>query len=233
MPREFVGGDGAAEFDLIVVAEAAPGNIAALDIAKLRRVAPLARIVGLLASWCEGETRSGKPWPGVPRVYWHQWQARYRRERAAMLAGKLSGWTLPPGTSDEERMQKTAQALGEIAIRPVVGKLAIVARDLETFETLAGLCNRSGQQATWWRNEIPAEAANFADIQNVLVCCTHANEVELARFRQIRELLSGARIVALMDFPREEDVRLAGEAGVDAVVSKPFSIDELRSAMCT
>ena len=60
--------------DVIVVAQAFPGQFSADAIDQLRRAAPLARVVGLLGSWCEGETRTGWPWPAAIRVYWHQWR---------------------------------------------------------------------------------------------------------------------------------------------------------------
>ena len=55
--------------DLIVVAQAYPGQYAADRIDGLRRLAPLARVIGLLGSWCEGEVRSGRPWPRPPSGY--------------------------------------------------------------------------------------------------------------------------------------------------------------------
>ncbi len=227
MPHSLIHSAAAAEFELIVVAAAAPGRIAAADVQQLRRAAPLARIAGLLGSWCEGEMRSGKPWPGVPRVYWHQWPQRYLRERTAMLAGKLSGWTLPPSASDEERWQQTAAALGD-PIRLADGITAIVAGDLHTYEALADVCHRSGGLTQWSRGDFPGE---IGDVRRVLVSGQRTNDAEFARYRQLRQRLPTARIVALMDFPRHDDLLRAHEAGVDAVVSRPFSVDELRAVL--
>src|SRR5213595_3145892 len=58
---------------VIVVAQAWPGSFSVQQITRLRRAAPLARVIGLLASWLEGEARSGKPWPAAQRRYWHRW----------------------------------------------------------------------------------------------------------------------------------------------------------------
>ncbi len=49
--------------DVIVVAQAFPGQFSHEAIDRLRRLAPLARVVGLMGSWCEGEMRTGSPWP--------------------------------------------------------------------------------------------------------------------------------------------------------------------------
>ena len=57
-----------AAVDVIVVAQARPGEFSHAQIERLRQAAPLARIVGLLGSWCEGEMRSGRPWPAAVRT---------------------------------------------------------------------------------------------------------------------------------------------------------------------
>ena len=50
--------------ELIVMAQSRPGVFSAQWIERLRRSAPLAGVVALLGTWCEGETRSGRPAPG-------------------------------------------------------------------------------------------------------------------------------------------------------------------------
>ena len=73
--------------DVIVVAQAYPGQFSGEALDRLSRLAPLARVVGLLGSWCEGEVRSGRPWPGAVRVYWHQWPARCHQELGRLRQG--------------------------------------------------------------------------------------------------------------------------------------------------
>ena len=76
-----------AAVDVIVVAQARPGEFSHAGIERLRQSAPLARVVALLGSWCEGEVRSGKPWPAAVRTYWHQWPARADRELRRLALG--------------------------------------------------------------------------------------------------------------------------------------------------
>ena len=64
----------------IVLAQAYPGQFSPVAIDRLRNLAPLARLIAILGSWCEGEPRSGHPLPGVIRIYWHQAAERIRRE---------------------------------------------------------------------------------------------------------------------------------------------------------
>jgi CheY-like chemotaxis protein len=66
--------------DAIVLAQAFPGQFSHQAVDRLRRLAPLTRVLGLMGSWCEGEMRTGSPWPGAVRTYWHQWPARCEPE---------------------------------------------------------------------------------------------------------------------------------------------------------
>jgi hypothetical protein len=90
--------------DAIVVAEASPGQFSHRAIDGLRRLAPLARILGLMGSWCEGETRSGSPWPAAVRTYWHQWPTRCNRQLRRLALGEACSWALPATATDEERL---------------------------------------------------------------------------------------------------------------------------------
>ncbi|MFW6124996.1 MAG: hypothetical protein ACOC46_02510, partial [Pirellulales bacterium] len=73
--------------DVLVLAQALADQFPAEAVERLRARAPLARVVGLLGSWCEGEMRSGHPWPAALRVYWHQWGERASPQLAALAGG--------------------------------------------------------------------------------------------------------------------------------------------------
>ena len=72
--------------DVIVVAQAFPGQFSHRAIDRLRRLAPLARVVGLLGSWCEGEMRQRLALAG------------HRTDVLASMAGPLAArvFTLEP-----------------------------------------------------------------------------------------------------------------------------------------
>jgi hypothetical protein len=100
--------------DVIVVTQAFPGQFSHAAIERLRRVAPLARVVALLGSWCEGEMRSGRPWPAV-RTYWHQWAPRCRRQFQHLVRGESCSWALPPTATEEERVLADASGQWPVA----------------------------------------------------------------------------------------------------------------------
>ncbi len=157
--------------DVIVVAQARPGEFSRQAIDRLRRLAPLARIVGLMGSWCEGEMRSGAPWPASARAYWHQWPARGGREFQRLARGEPGSWSLPVTATEEERLLADADARGTEVV--VGGKRAtghdsrrqpppspsglvlIRSRSSEMAGWLLAACRDRGMAAIWHRR--PAE----------------------------------------------------------------------------
>jgi hypothetical protein len=56
-------------FDLIIMAQSRPGQFASEDVESVYQKWPTAKLLGLFGTWCEGEGRTGRPWPGVWRVH--------------------------------------------------------------------------------------------------------------------------------------------------------------------
>src|SRR5262245_46505932 len=69
-------GEGTPAPHAILIAQSRPGQSSRTAIEQWHARAPLARLVGLVGPWCEGEQRSGRPWPGVVRVPWRSWRTR-------------------------------------------------------------------------------------------------------------------------------------------------------------
>jgi hypothetical protein len=206
--------------DLIVVAQAFPGQVTADGIDRLRRLAPLACVLGLLGSWCEGEMRSGRPWPAALRVYWHQWLPRCRRELGELAAGRCTTWTLPSTASDEERFL----ALAERRPEGRQGLIAIDARQFEMQAWLVDACRHRGYATVWLRPEQPvcvegAKALIFDFGGEV--------DAEQERLCGLARLLRPAPVLALVNFPRIQDRERLLAAGVAAILSKPLLVDDL------
>src|SRR4051794_34740499 len=66
--------------ELIVIAQSRPDAICGDQLKHLQRSAPLAGVAALLGSWCEGETRTGRPLPGIHRLYWYEFPSWWRRQ---------------------------------------------------------------------------------------------------------------------------------------------------------
>jgi CheY-like chemotaxis protein len=220
---------------LVVIAQAWPGEIGHGELMRLRQAAPLARICGLFASWCEGETRSGRPWPGAWRVFGHQWPQRGARQLAALAAEAPSVWNLPVTATAEEQLfveidllarRKAAQTNGVVPTDDQArhSRIVVVAPVAETGSALADACRALGYQAVVWR-ETPASGELAAA---AMLWDTQADRAARAdTVENLRRGSGGAPIVALLGFPRPEQIERARAAGVAAVVSKPFLLADL------
>jgi hypothetical protein len=88
-------------YDLVVLAQSRRDQFLDSEVEELITNFPAAPVVGLLGSWCEGESRSGKPYPGVIQVYWHQWEGS-----PELLAGTPRGRQLCQITSSRGESRK-------------------------------------------------------------------------------------------------------------------------------
>jgi CheY-like chemotaxis protein len=206
--------------DVIVVAQAFAGQFSQRAIDRLRRTAPLARVLGLLGSWCEGEMRTGKPWPGAIHIYWHQWPPRCDQELGRMCRGESSAWGLPPTAIEEERL-----LLGADSPMPKQqGLIAIYTRLLEMQDWLSAALRRRGCSTVWLR---PPHSPGVEGAAAAIFDGSDCRGQQLSQLEHLAATLRPAPIIALLDFPRVEDRNRALAAGAAAVVSKPLHLDDL------
>lgn len=205
---------------VIILAERWPGEFAASHVDALRRAVPLARFVTVLGTWLEGETRTGRPRAGSLRVYWHRW-AEFSPALEARSPDSASAWSFPSTSSDDERL------LSAYEIEPATSSvsrsqsllIAIVARERDAFGSLADICGDRGWQTVWLRN-LETETSLHPDA--ILLDAATTSENELSRVVRLHVSIGRAPIVAIVGFPRFEDVSRWKAAGAATVVSKPF-----------
>jgi hypothetical protein len=206
--------------ELILIAQPLPGVICQQDVDRLQRLAPVARIVIVAGTWCEGELRTGSPPAGALRLYWYElscwWQAAQRR----WDDGLCPSWSAP---------LDHPQA-GRYAVDDSIGKLAIPssvvidADDFAVFECLADALAASGASATWARkDDLPHATAGIWDGGQL-------NDRELQRLRQFCQQVEGP-VVALLDFPRVEHFAAVGAVGAAAMFAKPYVMEEVLAAL--
>ena len=205
--------------DVIVLAQAWPGQFSLADVDRLRQAAPLTRIIGLLGSWCEGEARSGAPWPGVPRIYWHQWPVRWRTELARHATGVCPAWGQPVTFTEEERLLLPVNEMdsrqGTVALSchdPAVEawlSAALGAQDYSCVAITGSLSTRiRGVDAALWE-EHACDAAEVEDLKRLVAA------------------LAPAPVLALLSFPRAEDCERTLSGGAVAILSKPLLLGDL------
>jgi hypothetical protein len=206
--------------DLVVVAQSRAGQFSHGQVSALRRAVPLARIAALLGSWCEGEARTGRPWPGTTRLYWHQWIPWFARELDRLSDGKCPTWGLPVTATADEMIDFSIEAA-----RPSSGGLiAIRARQACTYDALADACRSVGYATVWLRDDQHVQVQGPCA---VIWDDTHCGERQAAHMAATAAAVRPAPLVALFHFLRIHDRRRALAAGAAAALSKPMLIDDL------
>lgn len=206
--------------DFVVVAQSRPGEFSISQIDMLRRQLPVARIIGLLGPWCEGETRTGQPWPGAIRIYWYHWLPQCSRAVGKLLDGACPSWGLPVTATDEDRL--LAAAIQKAPARR--GLIAIVAWHAETASALADACRACDYRTRWLR---PDRLEPLSKAAAALWVGGDMNDQEAEQLQRLAEQLPGTPIIALLDFPRVETETRARACGAVAAMARPFQLEDL------
>ncbi|HEY4234822.1 MAG TPA: response regulator [Lacipirellulaceae bacterium] len=203
--------------DLILFAASRSGMLRGRDVERLRRRVPLAGLVALLGSWCEGETRTGRPAPGVLRCFWYDFPHWWRRQLALRVAGLCPDWARPatkdaydPGTN----LQHVRNSSG--------GLIVLETTCWETGDALGDVLRASGYATVWIRPggcgaQVCGATAGIWEGRQL-------DEPEVSRLSEFCRRLAkdDAPVIALADFPRRERCEVAYRAGAAAVLGKPW-----------
>lgn len=207
--------------ELTIVGQNRPGELSAKTIQSLRRDAPLSGVVALLGTWCEGETRTGRPWPDVERLYWYEFPAWWRRQLALHAAGRCPDWA---------RWDTCGLRIADSSIRnpkfeirnPTRGLIVVSASVRDTACALSDVLQQAGYATLWQPPNRPplvvrGAVAGIWDGSQLSGC----EEESLAAF--CRELARDrAPVIALLDFPRRDRCEKAKDLGAAAVLGKPW-----------
>lgn len=211
---------------LVVLLQSRPSDFLEKEVHQLRTAAPLARLVTLLGSWCEGEMRTGVPLPGMVRLYWHEWEPVCERELARLLdetpsestASAISTWSMPVTATDEERLLANRQ----IHLPRGSGLVAIDSASPAMSSWMADACEQQGYSIflSGHRQEKPSDVRG---VNVVIVDASECNKTERARIKELQTRWPSARMMVLLDFPRIEQRRYLERQGVSTIVSKPIT----------
>jgi len=203
--------------DLIVLAQARPGEFDSATLHRLRRWAPLARVIDILGSWCAGESRSGTPLAGVVRLYWHEAPAYLKREFQRQQGGNCPDWGLPVTATEFDRVSRVNSELHVGVLRTV----AIHSTSCELATWLASACRAWGYATTW------IQPGAMPVLQGSAAVIWDAWRLDDAELAELQAWANVPRIV-LLDFPHGEDRQRAIRAGAQEILAKPLRLDDLR-----
>ena len=215
----------ATQFDLIVMAESRRDQIQPETMEWLRQKFSGVPIVNLLGSWCEGEMRSGSPLPGVIRVYWHQWSGQYAQFVNQLKENSITDWHLPATTTIADRLQSSTTPVD--LQNEIIG---VSAWTQTQYEMLADSLKTMGYRSRWLeRSTWDAEA-----IRILSAICIDANSMTqdlTNRLQWLKTTFPQRPMILILNFPRENDVASAKSLGVEEVLSKPFDLADLLTAL--
>lgn len=222
------------EVDLVVVAISVRDQIDSATLETISQMHAPTPVVCLLGSWCEGETRSGHPAAGIPRVYWHQWQGRFERFVEAINSDTLSPWSLPRTANESDQIQAASNLIAKSTAETSSSKIqpqdsiAVSALTAHSYEMLADAIKSLGGTSQW----IEMLAWEAKSVSPPSLICIDADswspECEL-RIRDLRAEFGRTPIAILLNFPREDELDSLKNWGIDSVVSKPFQLGDLKT----
>ena len=210
-------------FSLIIIAQSRSGQF---DQAKIDAVVtknPSTPVVMLLGSWCEGERRSDTPVEGVKRVFWHQWKGRFQSFCDQLSSQGISIWHSPATLSDADRVSEQKIGLNQSHV------IGVSALNEQTYESLAQGISAIGGKPKW------VERISWANLAaSISAICIDADSLSPTlekRISWVKSQIKHVPLIVLMNFPRRQDVEELQRVGVSRIVSKPFELADLQSAI--
>jgi hypothetical protein len=207
--------------ELIVVAQSRPDSITAAQIEPFRRWAPLAGIVTLVGSWCEGENRTGRPLPGAERIYWYHFPAWWQRQLQLLAERRCPDWARSANLGlriSDCGLQRDKRD----GVRPHRGLIVLRTPHRDNADALADVLHHAAYATTWQRHT-HARTITRGALAGVWDG-GQLSEAEAEGLKAFCRQMShdSAPVITLLDFPRRDRVDHAYELGTAAVVGKPW-----------
>jgi CheY-like chemotaxis protein len=191
-----------------------PGQVSQGEIEQAHRQYPLARIVLILGSWCEGELRSGQPCHGVERCFWYE---------AIPHLSRL--WSQPCEPRTASLAERCDQQTRWRTPLPTL-RIAIAAKTRAGAESLTEAIQALQQQVS----PITEEESNPSDFTPEL-CLLDGEDTRdswlLPTVRALRNRWPTVPSIACFNFPRSHECEEIRALGVNAVLGKPFWLADL------
>jgi hypothetical protein len=202
--------------EFVFLAQPLPGMYQQAEIEALRRLAPLAQLLVVAGSWCEGELRTGKPLTGVVRLYWHELAHWWRMRACGTASGPLGldNLLVPRHEGFDLKLQ---------------GLVAIHSPTLGSFEAMATGLIPYGLECYWDRDstQVP-KGAQVGIWDGVQLDSAEWNHLQ-SFAAEIQS--SGGSLIVLLHYPRKEHVARLQSLGCEAVFGKPYIVAELVSLL--
>lgn len=198
--------------DVIALCQSRPGKFTQAEVEQLHARSPLANLLAILGSWCEGELRSGRPWHGVDRVYWYNAVGRLQ-----WLLDSDGGPAAFRTCTAAERIEASAMRWRAVAAGQ---SAAICTLRRHEYESLADVCRALGFSAHWQQSWQVVGAAPT-------VLLVALDDLQASVPGELCNAWPDTRRIALLNFPRRSEVVQLRQAGFHHVLGKPLLITDL------
>lgn len=216
------------DYRLVLIAQPRRGQFEVGLVEQLQNRFAHLPIVSLEGSWCEGESRSGSPIPGLIHIYWHQWQGRLDNFLYRLNRHEQPSWHLPKICSLPDRIVHDLEwEPVRVEFDAVVGISSLTA---DGFGMLRDAFERTGQRTIWIDH--PDSGNGRPTTPTVLLIEGNSLSAELEkRIRILHAQFRHSPLILILNFPRSHEFELARKLGVAAIVSKPYELGNLYSAV--
>ena len=151
------------------------------------------------------------------RSYWHAWLPRWTVQFNRVTSGQLPVWGLPATCTDDDRMASAVDCQSNTPPQLV----AICARSHDMANMLCEACAEQGHLPVWIDPRRPTQLVGAHAI------IWDGTGTALPELSQVTAQFPSLPILALIDFPRRNEVELALGMGASAVISVPFLLGDL------
>ena len=199
--------------EVVVFFHSRPLSVRQHVLHDLRNAAPLAGVIVVAGSWCEGELRTGRVWPGVHRHYWYEFPVWWSRQVALRLAGRCPEWAKPSESVTSDLIRRP---------RPISDFVVLRTPNSATAETLADQLEVAGYGIT-----LQSPGRRVQPVRGATVGIWDGGQLNDTEARDLSRFCTDLRanhapVIALLDFPRRDSVDRALQLGAAAVLGKPW-----------
>ncbi|HBT77434.1 MAG TPA: hypothetical protein DEB39_11060 [Planctomycetaceae bacterium] len=216
-------------YDLVVFLQSFSREFAKRTVECWRRFDPLVSILLVQGTWCEGTGRTETPFPGVLRLYGHQWPGRGRDELLALGGGRLACSSLCSTSGEEDYvLLENDRVCGRHPVSCHDDTLLIIEEetlgtDFAFNDLLLDIFLHEG---------IRARIGPLSDVGEATrrIALGLGDGVRKSRGEHIRSVsrrFPDRHILAFLDSPRWEEMRIDPEAHHVTVVPKLFRFKDL------
>ena len=203
--------------DVVVLLQSYPGEYCSEDVEKIIQVNPIAAVILITSSWCEGERRTGYPIKDAIRVPWYDFRLWFERQKTLFDSGRLSQLSLPLSASDAQRAELDSQFAFPARTDDVFWILSDSAVERET---LSRFCSSLG--STVWSGGMTAalpEESQLAQPTRIVAFPDYLSDDVFEKVTQLKACYPGAAVYVVVYQPRIEEIESLRQNGADIILS--------------